>query len=208
MLSFRGCESFDCSCPTGLTISHHDGRMYISELSHTLTVRQIDGSQSELSLHPGSNKEFFDSIYYARICSDDRIVVQDQSGNLTNDCSCPTGLTISHDGRMYISEQCDTLTVREIDGSQSKLSLRPGPNKEFFHSIDYAQICSDDRIVVQDESGNLIKFSNDGEFIWRIESETTSPTVSFALIPVTCSTVQQATKSKFTCQLVHYHMCL
>ena len=35
--------------------------------------------------------------------------------------------------------------------------------------------------MVQDESGNLIKYSNDGEFIWRIESETTSPTVSFCL---------------------------
>ena len=97
-------------------------------------------------------------------------------------CSCPSGLTISHhDGRMYISELCDSLTVREIDGSQSELSLRPGPNKEFFNYICYARICSDDRIVVQDESGNLIKYSNDGEFIWRIESETTSRTVSFCL---------------------------
>ena len=32
---------------------------------------------------------------------------------------------------MYISEHRDTLTVCEIDGSQFKLSLRPGPNKEF-----------------------------------------------------------------------------
>jgi len=81
---------------------------------------------------------------------------------------------------MYISELCDSLTVREIDGSESELSLHPGPNKEFFHYICYARICSDDRIVVQDESGNLIKYSSDGEFIWRIESET-SRTVSFCL---------------------------
>ena len=82
LLSFRECESFNCSCPSGLTISHHDGRMYISELRDSLTVREIDGSQSELSLRPGPNKEFFHCIYYARICSDDRIVVQDESGNL------------------------------------------------------------------------------------------------------------------------------
>jgi len=82
---------------------------------------------------------------------------------------------------MYISELCDSLTVREIDGSQSELSLLPGPNKEFFNYICYARICSDDRIVVRDESGNLTKYSNDGEFIWRIESETTSRTVFFCL---------------------------
>ena len=70
---------------------------------------------------------------------------------------------------MYISELCDSLTVREIDGSQSELSLHPGPNKEFFHYICYAQICSDDRIVVQSNP--------DGEFISRIEFEIILPTV-------------------------------
>jgi len=76
---------------------------------------------------------------------------------------------------MYVCEQCDSLTVREIDGSESILSLCPGPNEEFFESIQCARVCSDDGIVVQDESGNLTKYSKDGQFIWRIESETTSP---------------------------------
>ena len=88
--------------------------------------------------------------------------------------SSPTGLAFSQDGRMYVCEQCDSLTVREIDGSESILPLCPGPNEEFFESIQCARVCSDDGIVVQDESGNLTKYSKDGQFIWRIESETTS----------------------------------
>ena len=76
---------------------------------------------------------------------------------------------------MYISELCDSLTVREIDGSHSNLSLHPGPNEEFFDSIECVRVCSDDLLVVQDESSNLIKYSKDGQFIWRIELETTSP---------------------------------
>jgi len=89
--------------------------------------------------------------------------------------SCPSGLAFTRDGRMYVSELCDSLTVREIDGSQSELSLCPGPNEEFFDSIQRARLCSDDRIVVQDESDNLTKYSKDGQFIWRLKSETTSP---------------------------------
>ena len=81
---------------------------------------------------------------------------------------------------MYISELRDTLTVREIDGSQSELSLRPGPNEEFFDSIYYARLCSDDGIVVQDESSNFTKFTKDGEFIWTINPDTSS-TTSFCL---------------------------
>ena len=74
---------------------------------------------------------------------------------------------------MYVCEQCDSLTIREIDGSQSELSLHPGPNEEFFERIECVRVCSDDLLVVQDESGNLIKYSKDGQFVWRIE--TTSP---------------------------------
>jgi len=76
---------------------------------------------------------------------------------------------------MYVCEQCDSLTIREIDGSQSELSLHPGPNEEFFERIECVRVCSDDLLVVQDESGNLIKYSKDGQFIWRIELEKTSP---------------------------------
>ena len=72
------------------------------------------------------------------------------------------------------------MTVREIDGSQSELSLRPGPNKEFFDSIYCARLCSDDGIVIQDESSNLTKFTKDGEFIWTINPDSSS-TTSFCL---------------------------
>ena len=89
--------------------------------------------------------------------------------------SSPTGLAFTRDDKMYVSELCDSLTVREIDGSQSNLSLHPGPNEEFFDGIQCVRVYSDDLLVVQDESGNLIKYSKDGQFIWRIESETTSP---------------------------------
>jgi len=61
----------------------------------------------------------------------DHIILLSSSGCEYFDGFNPSGLTIKQDGRMYISEHRDTLTVREIDGSQSKLSLRPGPNKEF-----------------------------------------------------------------------------
>ena len=77
---------------------------------------------------------------------------------------------------MYVSELCDSLTVREIDGSQSELSLHPGPNEEFFERIECVRVCSDDLLVVQDESGNLIKYIKDGQFIWIIESETSPGT--------------------------------
>jgi len=53
----------------------------------------------------------------------------------------PNGLTTSHHGWMYISEACDTLTVCEIDDSQSELSLCPGP--KVFHSVYYVRICSE-----------------------------------------------------------------
>ena len=82
---------------------------------------------------------------------------------------------------MYICAVRDTLAVREIDGSQSELSLRPGPNKESSHGIYYAQVCSDDGIVVQDQSANITKYSKDGEFIWRIKSNATSPSWCFCL---------------------------
>ena len=81
---------------------------------------------------------------------------------------------------MYISDLCATLTVREIDGSQSELSLRRGPNEEFFDSIYCARLCSDDGIVIQDESSNLTKFTKDGEFIWTINPDSSS-TTSFCL---------------------------
>ena len=81
---------------------------------------------------------------------------------------------------MYISDLCATLTVREVHGSQSELSLRPGPNKEFFDSIHCARLCCDDGIVVQDESSNLTKFTKDGEFIWTINPDSSS-TTSFCL---------------------------
>ena len=77
---------------------------------------------------------------------------------------------------MYIIS-CDTLTIREIDGSQSELSLCPGPNEDY---IDCVRVCSDDRVVVRDESGNLTKFSNDGELIWRIKPDTAA-NISFCL---------------------------
>ena len=73
---------------------------------------------------------------------------------------------------MYVCElSCDSLTVREIDGSQSKLSLDLGPNKESFDCILLARVCSDDGIVVIDETNDLTKCSKDGRFIWRIKPE-------------------------------------
>ena len=90
--------------------------------------------------------------------------------------SSPTGLAFTRDDKMYVSELCDSLTVREIDGSQSNLSLHPGPNEEFFDGIQCVRVYSDDLLVVQDESGNLIKYSKDGQFIWRIESRTSPGT--------------------------------
>ena len=96
-------------------------------------------------------------------------------------CSNPTGLTISHDGRMYICDHSDTLTVREIDGSRSKLSLRPGPNKECIDNVCYARVCSDDGIVVHDLSGNVTKFTKDGEYIYRIKPPSSSPIRCFCL---------------------------
>ena len=82
---------------------------------------------------------------------------------------------------MYICAVRDSLAVCEIDGSQSKLSLHPGPNKESSHGIYYARVCSDDGIVVHDQSANITKYSKDGEFIWRIKSNATSPSWCFCL---------------------------
>ena len=90
------------------------------------------------------------------------------------DYSCPTGLAFSHDGRMYVCE-LDSLTVCQIDGSKSNLSIRPGPNKELFDNIHCVRVCRDDGIMVNDESDNLTKYSKDGQFIWTIKSKTASP---------------------------------
>ena len=87
------------------------------------------------------------------------------------DCSGPSAVTVSRDGRVYICAVRDTLTVREIDGSQSELSLRPGPNKESSHGVYYARVCSDDGLVVHDQSNNVTKYNKDGEFIWRIKRD-------------------------------------
>ena len=95
---------------------------------------------------------------------------------------------------MYVCAVRDTLTVREIDGSQSELSLRPGPNKEFFDSIFYARLCSDGGIVVQDESSKLTKFTKDGEFVWRINPDTSITSFcldSSDLLYCTCATSDQ-----------------
>ena len=73
---------------------------------------------------------------------------------------------------MYICDHSGTLTVREIDGSQSKLSLHPGPNKEFVDGVFYVRLCSDDGIVVHDQSYNVTKFSKDGEFVWQMKPST------------------------------------
>ena len=96
-------------------------------------------------------------------------------------CSDPSSLTISRDGRIYICAVRDSLTVREIDASQSELSLRPGPNKESSHDIYYARVCSDDGIVVHDQSANVTKYSKDGEFVWQIKHDTVSPIRCFCL---------------------------
>ena len=82
---------------------------------------------------------------------------------------------------MYICDHCDTLTVREIDGSLSELSLHPGPNKEFIDGIFNVQACSDDGIVVQDESDNVTKFTKYGEFVWQIKPHSISPIRCFCL---------------------------
>ena len=85
------------------------------------------------------------------------------------DYSCPTGVTVSHDGRVYICEMNESLKVRETNGSHSEFPLRPGPNNELFSEGIYcARICYDSGIVVCDEAGNLAKFSKDGEFEWSI----------------------------------------
>ena len=82
---------------------------------------------------------------------------------------------------MYICGLRDTLTVRENDGSQSELSLHPGPNTEFVDGVFYALVCSDDGIVVHDKSCNVTKFSKDGEFIWQIKPPSSSPIRCFCL---------------------------
>ena len=82
---------------------------------------------------------------------------------------------------MYICRHRDTPTVREVDGSQSKLSLHPGPNKEFIDGVNYVRVCSDDGIVVQDQPGNVTKFSKDGEFVWQIKPPSSSPIRWFCL---------------------------
>ena len=73
---------------------------------------------------------------------------------------------------MYISSEGDevsTLTVRHIDGSQSKLSLNV---VDYFGGYRFSVLlCSDDGLVVFD--GSIIKCSKDGELIWIIEPETT-----------------------------------
>ena len=57
-----------------------------------------------------------------------------------------------------------------------------GPNEECFDYIDCVRVCSDDMVVVRDESGNLTKFSKDGEFIWRIKPDTAANNyISFCL---------------------------
>ena len=106
--------------------------------------------------------------------------------------------------------ELDSLTVCQIDGSKSNLSIRPGPNKELFDYIHCVRVCRDDGIMVNDESDNLTKYSKDGQFIWTIKSKTASASalVPSVLIPVTCFTVQQVTRSKFTRQVVLFHMCL
>ena len=82
---------------------------------------------------------------------------------------------------MYICGLRDTLTVRENDGSQSELSLHPGPNKEFVDGVFYARVCSDDGIVVHDKSYNITKFSKDGKFVWQIKPPSSSPIRCFCL---------------------------
>ena len=102
-------------------------------------------------------------------------------------CDDLWSLTISRDGRLYIFVDRNILTVREIDGSLSELSLRSGSNEDedtdFSESdgIIYARVCSDDGIVVNYEFDEITKYSKDGEFIWRIESNTTSYGKRFCL---------------------------
>ena len=85
------------------------------------------------------------------------------------DYSCPTGVTVSHDGRVYICEMNESLKVRETNGCHSEFPLRPGPNKDLFSEGIYcARTCYDSGVVVCDEAGNLAKFSKDGEFEWSI----------------------------------------
>ena len=66
----------------------------------------------------------------------------------------------------------DTLTVREIDDSLSKLFLHPVPNKEFIDGVFNAPVCSNCWIVVHDQSYNVTKFSKDGEFVWQMKPST------------------------------------
>jgi len=82
---------------------------------------------------------------------------------------------------MYICGLRDTLTVRENDGSQSELSLHPGPNKEFVDGVYYARVCGDGGIVVHDKSYNVTKFSKDGEFVWQIKPPSSSPIRCFCV---------------------------
>ena len=97
------------------------------------------------------------------------------------ECSCPVGLAISRDYMVYICAMHDTLMVRQIDGSQSKFPLYPGPNKESSDGIYCARVCSDDGLVVQDQSENVTRYSKDGEFIWRMNRDTASPIMRFCL---------------------------
>ena len=71
---------------------------------------------------------------------------------------------------MYIcGEECDSFLIRDTDGSQSELSLSPGPDN-VIDATYHPRVCSDDGIVVSGEFGDLTKFSKGGEFLWKIET--------------------------------------
>jgi len=69
-------------------------------------------------------------------------------------------------GRVYVCE-LDSLTIREIDGSQSKHSFRPG----FMDNarISCVRICSYDAVVIGDGAGNVAKYGKNGKFMWTIQ---------------------------------------
>ena len=74
---------------------------------------------------------------------------------------------------MYTCHLADTLTICEIDGSLSKLSIL-GPR-----IMPGVRICSDDAVVIVDDGGNVAKYGNDG-FMRTIQPLTRD---TFALIP-------------------------
>ena len=71
------------------------------------------------------------------------------------------------------------MTVREIDGSQSKRSFRPGPMDKA--RISCVRICCYDAVVIGDSGSNVAKYGKNGKFMWTIQPLTRDNFALFCL---------------------------